>query len=349
MKHLLALMALCVAFAMSAQELEINYPYNPDVDVDEQIGVTDLMGILSGFGDEFTPEAIMVDGEELSEFLVGIQTTIVSLQNQVIALQTELAEVQSHLVFGLNDYVSVIDSTNTVMVSGANFQVTNGLGAAPNSWLGQTGTNGLGNLIIGYNEETGYAEEYVRTGSHNLVIGVGHSYMGYGNIIGGMRNVVNGQYSACISREAEMTWGNVNVLLGGIGSTMLNTSHSVMIGGDGNTLGTDSTDTRFSVLAGGRFNHIQGGYANVIVGGSSNVTTLDGTNRSLFGGHGNVQRAGLGSTIVGGRYTVAEVRENDASSYKADCIVGSPGRAFVGSTTTEGGQLIETTFGEGGQ
>ena len=351
MKHLLALIALCAAFAAGAQELEINYPYNPDVDVDEQIGVTDLMGILSGFGDEFTPEAILVDGEELSDFLLGIQTTIITLQNQVIALQTELTEVQSHVVIGLNDYVSVIDSTNSVMVSGANLQITNGLGAVPESWLGQTGTNGLGNLIIGYNEETGYAEEYTRTGSHNLVVGVDHSYMGYGNIIGGMRNEVNGQYSACISREAEMTWGNVNLLLGGRKNTMVGTSRSVMIGGEYNTLGTDSTDTRYSVLAGGRFNHIQDGYANSIVGGSSNTTTLegslDGSNRSIFGGHGNVQKAGSGSTIIGGRYTVAEARENDTGSYKADCLVGSSGRAFVGSTTTEGGQLIDTTYGEG--
>ena len=349
MKHLLAVMALWLVSAAEAQEMVIDYPYNPDVNVDEVIGVTDIMGLLSGFGEEFSPEAITVDGEELSQFLQGIQATIVSLQSQVLALQTELAEVQSHVVIGLNDYVSVIDSTNNVMVSGANFQITNGLGAEPSSWLGQTGTNGLGNLIIGYNEETGYAEEYVKTGSHNLVIGVDHSYMGYGNIIGGMRNEVNAQYSACISRESEMTWGNVNILLGGARNIMVGTSRSVLIGGEWNTLGTDSTDTRYSVLAGGRVNHIQDGYSNSIFGGGGNVTTLEGLNRSIFGGMENLQRAGYGSTIVGGRYTVAEIRANDANWNNADCIIGAPGRTFVGSTTSEGGELIDTTFGEGDQ
>ena len=350
MKHLLTLLLLCVAFAAPSQELEIDYPYNPDVDVDEQIGVTDLMGILSGFGDEFSPQAIMVDGEELSEFLLGIQTTIVSLQNQVIALQTELAEVQSHVVIGLNDHVSVVDSTNSVVVTGANFQITNGLGPNPISWLGQEGTNGLGNLIIGYNEETGYAEEYVRTGSHNLVIGVDHSYMGFGNIIGGMRNEVNGQYSACISREAEMNWGNVNLILGGKQSTMIGSSFSVMIGGQYNTLGTDSTDTRFSVLSGGRLHNLRAGYANSIFGGTTSSCDLPAaTARSIFGGIGNSQQGGYGSSILGGHGTTAVIRDADENSYKADCLVGAPGRTFVGSTSSEGGELIDTTFGEGGQ
>jgi len=37
--------------------------------------------------------------------------------------------------------------------------------------------NGLGNLIVGYNEDVG--SNATRTGSHNLVVGIEHSYSSY--------------------------------------------------------------------------------------------------------------------------------------------------------------------------
>lgn len=49
MKHLLALMALCVAFAAGAQT--ISSTYDPDVDADGNIGVNDLLALLGLFGE----------------------------------------------------------------------------------------------------------------------------------------------------------------------------------------------------------------------------------------------------------------------------------------------------------
>ena len=54
MKHLLTAIACCLAVAGSAQTF---YPWNPDSDNDNIIGVEDLMSLLSVFGDEFTLEA----------------------------------------------------------------------------------------------------------------------------------------------------------------------------------------------------------------------------------------------------------------------------------------------------
>lgn len=48
MKHLLALMALCVAFAGGAQA-----PYNPDSDGDSLIGSADLLNLLPLYGEGF--------------------------------------------------------------------------------------------------------------------------------------------------------------------------------------------------------------------------------------------------------------------------------------------------------
>jgi len=62
----------------------------------------------------------------------------------------------------------------------------------------------------------------------------------------------------------------------------------------------------------------------------------------------NTQRGGYASSIVGGRFLVAEIRSlDDVNYYPTDCLIGSSGRAFVGSTSAEGGNLIETSFGEG--
>ena len=54
MKYLLTAIACCFALAGSAQTF---YPWNPDSDNDNIIGVEDLMSLLSVFGDEFTLEA----------------------------------------------------------------------------------------------------------------------------------------------------------------------------------------------------------------------------------------------------------------------------------------------------
>ena len=73
------------------------------------------------------------------------------------------------------------------------------------------------------------------------------------------------------------------------------------------------------------------------------------TARSIFGGFGNSQQGGYGSSILGGHGTTAVIRDADENTHNADCLVGTPGRTFVGSTSSEGGELIDTTFGEGGQ
>src|SRR6516225_3097954 len=55
------------------------------------------------------------------------------------------------------------DAANEVVITGANLRIVNGLGSTET-------TNGLGNLIVGYNEERGFGLDK-RTGSHNVVVG----------------------------------------------------------------------------------------------------------------------------------------------------------------------------------
>src|SRR6266446_10701760 len=60
------------------------------------------------------------------------------------------------------------DAANEVVITGANLRIVNGLGATET-------TNGLGNLIVGYNEERGGGDDR-RTGSHDIVLGVNNNF-----------------------------------------------------------------------------------------------------------------------------------------------------------------------------
>jgi hypothetical protein len=57
--------------------------------------------------------------------------------------------------------------------------------------------NGKGNLVIGFNEEAdcGGAGQCKRTGSHNLVVGIGNAYSASGGIVSGSDNIIDGDLS----------------------------------------------------------------------------------------------------------------------------------------------------------
>lgn len=72
---------------------------------------------------------------------------------------------------------------NDVRITGANVHIRNGAGHS------YATVNGLGNLIIGYNElRTGTGAVNTRTGSHNFVIGLQNNYSSAGAIIAGSNN-----------------------------------------------------------------------------------------------------------------------------------------------------------------
>ena len=69
-----------------------------------------------------------------------------------------------------------ISTVGTEMsITGANLHILNGTGQTET-------TNGLGNLIVGYNElrETG---KNPRTGSHNLIVGNRNDYLSFGGVV----------------------------------------------------------------------------------------------------------------------------------------------------------------------
>ena len=80
----------------------------------------------------------------------------VSTRSHVVRLRETCKRSESSLP------ISIENSGRTVQIAGANLQIVSGAGST------DAPPNGLGNLIIGYNEATA---GQTRTGSHNVVIG----------------------------------------------------------------------------------------------------------------------------------------------------------------------------------
>ena len=88
---------------ISAQEA-IVYPYNPDADNDEIVGVTDLLPLLSVFGEDFQPGEILVDGVALAEVLMTMQQTMqtgIMIQTMMIPVAAAAAASSKSLALTL--------------------------------------------------------------------------------------------------------------------------------------------------------------------------------------------------------------------------------------------------------
>jgi hypothetical protein len=97
------------------------------------------------------------------------------------------------------------DAANEVVINGANLRIVNGLGDTRT-------TNGLGNLIVGYNDTRGgLVTDDIRTGSHNVVVGRQLNYGSFGGLVVGELNDILGQF-------ASVSGGTGNRALGGYSS-----------------------------------------------------------------------------------------------------------------------------------
>ena len=72
-------MAIIAAASTSAQ-LQVDYPYNPDIDEDSIIGTVDLLELLVHFGNEFDIDGIQIDSLALESYLMNLTLAIQELQ-----------------------------------------------------------------------------------------------------------------------------------------------------------------------------------------------------------------------------------------------------------------------------
>jgi hypothetical protein len=87
-----------------------------------------------------------------------------------------------------------------IFITGANLHIVNGLGST--DCTDEQGReipdcpNGLGNLIVGYNElRDPEFFENIRTGSHNVVVGQQHDFSRFGGLVVGRFNTISGDFA----------------------------------------------------------------------------------------------------------------------------------------------------------
>lgn len=141
-----------------------------------------------------------------------------------------------------------------VIVEGANLHIRNGAG-------GTDTTNGVGNLIVGYNESRQAGDR--RDGSHYVVLGSRNNFRGFGGIVAGRDNDAAGDWASILGGRANSADGPDATIVGGNGNRAGGPFASVLGGVANQAFGEGSA------VAGGGFNVSSGRYA-VVGGGMRN-------------------------------------------------------------------------------
>jgi hypothetical protein len=263
---------------------------------------------------------------------------------QFLRITPEQSEILSHMsIVYLDDGQG--GQVKTIRFTGANVQVVNGLGSTES-------TNGVGNLIVGYQELGNEVDPDDRRGSHYVVVGRRHNYTGFGGVVVGESNRSYAAYASISGgrrNEADGAWSSV----AGGGFNRASAGQSVVVGGAYNWSGSDSTvvvggEGNWAIPAGGggagNKAVVVGGYDNrskgqgsVIVGGRYNETTanysamLAGANNTCVG---DASGGGSYCAIVGGE-------NNSTANVTAATVSGGLGRSAIGDDDWVAGSLFE--------
>lgn len=153
----------------------------------------------------------------------------------------------------------------TLRVTGANLQVVNGTGYTDT-------TNGLGNIIVGYNEELGCEHG----GSHNVVIGMYNGYASFAGLVSGQSNQILDQNAVAFGFQNTAS-DDFATVLGGNSNTAYSVYSTICGGSDNYTAGSNG------VICGGQLNTVSAGYG-VVGGGYDNEVESAATHGVVSGG-----------------------------------------------------------------
>jgi hypothetical protein len=279
-------------------------------------------------------DAGLLDGKDGADFALVAHThpetsdEINSLKQRVSELEGALRDVLPHL-----SVVELADGKGgmrkTIRFSGVNVQVVNGSGTTDT-------TNGVGNLIVGYNETRGQAEVDDRSGSHNLIVGVSNNCSSFGGVVFGGWNTISGPLCSITGggmNQATETGASVH---GGLQNLATGIQSSVSGGHLNVAAGLQA------VVAGGREN-TAGGEAAAVGGGKSNtasgdLSSVEGGERNVAIGSRSCVIAGVGNTASGILSTVIGASSSEATG-SSSCVSGGDLNHAIGdSSYVSGGQ-----------
>jgi hypothetical protein len=215
------------------------------------------------------------------------------------------------------------DAANEVVITGANLRIVNGL-AATNT------INGLGNLIVGYNELRGDGTDKPRTGSHNVVVGEGENFSSVAGLVVGLRNEISGRYASVSGGQQNIASGDSAAVSGGSGNTASGFNSSVS-GGGNNTASNNAAS-----VCGGAIN-IASGITASVCGGKGNIASGSDSS-SVSGGEQNTA-SGPQSTVSGGFDNTASGLWSWVGGGGGDRNIGESGNTARGErSSVSGGQ-----------
>lgn len=193
-------------------------------------------------------------GEPGERGLSGTPANLASLEGRLKSLETENEALSSTVDEMTATLAGVRREGTTLVFEGMNLQLLNGP-------FGDPQTNGLGNLIVGHNEQPG-----TQSGSANIVIGSEHqAFTSYGDIIGGAFNEGTAR-GALVTGVQNKAGGNYDGLLGGRFNEATEESTAVVGGAE------DRATEIYAVAVGGRKNQANGAIS-VAIGGSENKSS----------------------------------------------------------------------------
>ena len=281
-------LALVAAFLILLHPSSVLADTADDVKCTGCVGSPDILdfGIKTkdlGVGAVTTPK--INDGAvNWKKLATDLQQRIEQLEATVAALEAAVAD---NTVLKLDGYLD-LDTTDpakpTARFAGVNVQIVNGLGG---SWR----VNGVGNLIIGYDELYDVPDPFAvyicsdgqwrsqmecesngeiwslnhKSGSHNIVIGSGHRYSTWGGLIVGWDNAVNGSQSSVAGANniASGAWSSIAG-----GEYNIATEEGSVVGGGSE----NSAEGAVSVVSGG-FSNNATGFASAVSGGSDRAAS----------------------------------------------------------------------------
>jgi hypothetical protein len=181
--------------------------------------------------------AAEAENEALSQQVDGLESRLASAEAAVAGMGGQEGRL-SALEYLLGHFTR---NGNEITISGANLNIVNGQGLTAT-------TNGLGNLVIGYNELSSVLPNN-RSGSHMLVVGSENDFSSYGGIVAGFRNYTSGIW-------ASITGGAYNRASGG---------RSSVSGGELNEASGENSSVSGGLenKASGQFSSVSGGWLRV--------------------------------------------------------------------------------------
>jgi len=169
--------------------------------------MTCVLGVLALFAPPLTSVRAQQAGRSADgNARNGLEQRVAQLENDVAQLEDKLVHITS--------------SSDEVTITGANLRIVNGLGSTNT-------TNGLGNLIVGYNETRGEHFTDTRTGSHNVVVGRQHNFWSFGGLVVAQFNEISGPWASILGGFSNSASGVNSSVSGGNGNTASGDESSV--------------------------------------------------------------------------------------------------------------------------